>query len=141
MNHGYEESGLNSLKACAAISVGLLAGCTSSSFSSNPDAPDNEVAIIHGASSASVLVSPTPVIVRSVDGRSVSGASSSVRLSPGRHLLRVTCYQSLFSKNTHDLDVTVAAGRSYELVSDVSPDKISDGTPDCEARIRDRGRE
>ena len=123
------------------VCIACATACTTSSFSSNPDAPDNEVAIVYSASSASVMVSPRPVIIRSVDGRAVSGTSSSVRLSPGRHLLRVTCYQSLFSKSTHDLEITVMAGRSYELVSDVSPNKISDGSPDCKASMRDRRRE
>jgi len=81
------------------------------------------------------LFSPRPVVIKSVDGRPVSVAANSVRVSPGIHTLVVTCYQSLFARNTHELTVSVEAGETYTLTSQIRPNKISDGSADCEARM------
>lgn len=112
-----------------------ILGCTTTDSNTSADTADSDIAIIRGASRATVLVSPTPVIIREVDGKSVSGASSSVRVAPGVHTLLVTCYESMFSKNTHELTITVVAGATYELLSRIDPNKISDDSPDCEARL------
>jgi hypothetical protein len=74
-------------------------------------------------------------VIKSVDGKSVNFAAGSVRVSPGIHTLVVTCYQSLFARNTHELTVSVQSGETYTLSSQISPDKISDGTAECEAQI------
>jgi len=91
--------------------------------------------VIQGASRGAVLFSPRPVVIKSVDGKSANLAAGSVRVSPGIHTLVVTCYQSLFARNTHELTVSVEAGETYTLSSQIMPDKISDGSPDCEAQI------
>ena len=92
-------------------------------------------AVIQGASRGTALFSPTPVVIKSVDGRPVSVTAKSVRVVPGIHTLVVTCYQSLFARNTHELTVSVSAGETYTLTSQISPNKISDGSEECEARI------
>jgi hypothetical protein len=99
------------------------------------DTSDSNGALIQGASRGTALFSPTPVMIKSVDGKSVNFASGSVRVSPGIHTLVVTCYQSLFARNTHELTVSVQSGETYTLTSQISPNKISDGTADCEAQI------
>jgi hypothetical protein len=123
--------------AISAVSICAM-GCATTSSNAAADSADVDVAVVRGASRGTVLVSPTPVIIRKVDGKEVSGASSSVRLSPGNHVLLVTCYESMFSKNTHELTISVDAGRTYDLISRIEPNKISDGTPDCEARLMPR---
>ena len=99
------------------------------------DASSSSRALIVGASRATALFSPTPVVIRSVDGKAVAFTADSVRVSSGIHVLVVTCYQSLFSRNTHELTVSVEAGEKYTLSSQISPNKISDGSADCEAQI------
>ena len=120
--------------AIGSLVISIL-GCTTTDSNISADTLDTDIAIIRGASRATVLFSPTPVIIRKVDGKPVSGASSSVRVSPGAHNLLVTCYESLFAKNTHELKITVAAGNIYDLLTRIDPNKISDDTPDCEARL------
>lgn len=127
--------------ALVSVLAHALAGCATSDAGGARESDDVDVAVIRGASRGTVLVSPTPVIIRQVDGRKVSGASSSVRVSPGEHHLVVTCYESMFSRNTHELTVLVAAGRTYDLVSNIDPNKISDGTPDCEAQLTPSGQQ
>ncbi len=130
------------MRGCKCIAIGTISifalGCATTSSNATVDSADADVAVVRGASRGTVLVSPTPVIIREVDGKKVSGASSSVRLSPGNHVLLVTCYESMFSKNTHELTISVDAGRTYDLISRIDPNKISDATPDCEARLMPR---
>jgi hypothetical protein len=99
------------------------------------DSADSNGALILGASRGAALFSPRPVVIKSVDGKSVNFAAGSVRISPGIHVLVVTCYQSLFARNTHELTVSVEAGETYILSSQIIPDKISDGSAECEAQI------
>ncbi len=61
--------------------------------------------------------------------------AKSVRVVPGIHTLVVTCYQSLFARNTHELINAATATETYTLTSQISPNKISDGSEECEARI------
>jgi len=99
------------------------------------DSSASNSAVILGASRGTVLFSPRAVVIKSVDGKSVSVTANSVRVSPGIHVLIVTCYQSLFARNTHELTVSVEAGETYTLSSQIVPNKISDGSEDCEARM------
>ena len=99
------------------------------------EAPDPDRALILGASRGTALFSPRPVVIKSVDGKSVAATADSVRVSPGTHVLVVTCYQSLFARNTHELTVSVDAGQTYVLTSQIVPNKISDGSAKCEAEI------
>jgi hypothetical protein len=113
----------------------LLFGCGTADTIDASDSPQEKLALILGASRGTALFSPRPVVIKSVDGRSVAVTAGSVRVAPGIHTLLVTCYQSLFARNTHELTVSVEAGETYALSSQISPNKISDGSEKCEARI------
>ena len=113
----------------------LLIGCGMTDTIDASDLSEANRALILGASRVTALFSPTPVVIKSVDGKSVAITADSVRVSPGIHVLVVTCYQSLFARNTHELTVSVEAGETYTLSSQISPNKISDGSKDCEASI------
>jgi hypothetical protein len=121
------------------IGIGLCAcivlGCGTTETYSNSSASDSSVAIIRAASRATVLFSPRPVVIEEVDGKRIPGTSSSIKVSPGGHVLRVTCRESLFAKNTHDLSIYVQAGETYSLSAHVEPDKIRDGTEKCKAEL------
>lgn len=127
------------LKPAMVISVSLVAGCGMTDTIDTSELPESDSALIQGASRGTALFSPTPVVIKSVDGKTVNFASGSVRVSPGIHTLVVTCYQSLFARNTHELTVSVQSGAVYTLSSQIIPDKISDGTADCEAKITRSG--
>ena len=113
----------------------LLVGCGMTDTIDSSGTSESNRALILGASRGTALFSPRPVVIKSVDGRSVAATADSVRVSPGIHVLVVTCYQSLFARNTHELSVSVDAGETYFLTSQISPDKISDGSAECEAEI------
>ncbi len=113
----------------------LLIGCGMTDTIDSSDSPESDRALIVGASRGTALFSPTPVVIKSVDGKSVAVTADSVRVSSGVHVLVVTCYQSLFSRNTHELTVSVEAGEKYALSSQIVPNKIRDGSADCEAEI------
>ncbi len=113
----------------------LITGCGTTDTIGTSGSSASNSAVIQGASRGTALFSPTPVVIKSVDGRPVSVTAKSVRVVPGIHTLVVTCYQSLFARNTHELTVSVSAGETYTLTSQISPNKISDGSEECEARI------
>jgi len=113
----------------------LLGGCGMTDTIDSPASSESNQALIVGASRGTVLFSPTPVVIKSVDGKAVAVTADSVRVSAGIHVLVVTCYQSLFSRNTHELTVSVEAGEKYTLSSQIIPNKIRDGSADCEAEI------
>ena len=113
----------------------LLVGCGMTDTIDSAAASESNRALIVGASRGTVLFSPTPVVIRSVDGKAVAVTADSVRGSAGIHVLVVTCYQSLFSRNTHELTVSVEAGEKYTLSSQIIPNKIRDGSADCEAEL------
>jgi len=117
------------------IIAALLIGCGTTDMIDASASSEADHALILGASRGMALFSPRPVVIKSVDGRPVSVAANSVRVSPGIHTLVVTCYQSLFARNTHELTVSVEAGETYTLTSQIRPNKISDGSADCEARM------
>jgi len=113
----------------------FLVGCGMTDTIDSSGTSASNRALILGASRGTALFSPRPVVIKSVDGRSVAASADSVRVSPGIHVLVVTCYQSLFARNTHEMSVSVDAGETYVLTSQISPDKISDGSAECEAKI------
>jgi hypothetical protein len=115
-------------------------GCGVTDTIDTPGSAESNGAVILGASRGTALFSPRPVVIKSVDGKPVNFAAGSVRVSPGTHVLVVTCYQSLFARNTHELTVWVNSGETYTLSSQVMPDKISDGSADCEAQISSSGK-
>lgn len=113
----------------------LLIGCGTTDTIDASGSSKVDQALISGASRGMALFSPRPVVIKTVDGRPVSVAANSVRVAPGIHTLVVTCYQSLFARNTHELTVSVEAGETYTLTSQIRPNKISDGSADCEAHM------
>ncbi len=117
------------------MSASLLIACGVTDTIDTSDSTKSGGALIQGASRGTAFFSPRPVVIKSVDGRSVNFAAGSVRVSEGIHVLVVTCYQSLFARNTHELTVSVQSGETYTLSSQISPDKISDGSAKCEAQI------
>ena len=123
------------IKPAVLITTMLLVGCGVTDTIDSSDTSKSDTALILGASRGTALFSPRPVVIKSVDGRSVNFAAGSIRVSPGIHVLEVTCYQSLFARNTHELTVSVEAGATYTLTSQISPNKIRDGSADCEAEI------
>jgi len=112
----------------------ILIGCGTTDTIDASESSKADQALILGASRGMALFSPRPVVIKSVDGRPVSVTANSVRVSPGIHTLVVTCYQSLFARNTHELTISVKAGETYTLTSQIRPNKISDGSAECEAR-------
>jgi hypothetical protein len=122
-------------RTAMAMSIYLLVACGTTDTIDSSESAESNGALILGASRGTALFSPRPVVIKSVDGRPVSFAAGSVRVSAGIHVLLVTCYQSLFARNTHELTVSVQAGETYALSSQIRPDKISDDSPECEAQI------
>ena len=123
------------VKSAVIMSASLLFACGVTDTIDRSDSAESNGAVIQGASRGTALFSPRPVVIKSVDGRPVNFAAGSVRVSAGIHVLVVTCYQSLFARNTHELTVSVESGETYSLSSQIDPDKISDGSADCEAQI------
>lgn len=119
------------IAACGCI----ILGCTTTETSGSKGRFDTSVATIKASSRATVLFSPRPVVILEVDGEAISSASSSVTVSPGGHVLLVSCRESLFSKNTHSLSIYVQGGETYSLSSHVEPDKIKDGSGKCKAEL------
>ena len=112
-----------------------MLGCGTTETYQNEDVPDSSVAIIRAASRATVLFSPRPVVIEEVDGKRIPSTSSSIKVSPGGHVLLVTCRESLFAKNTHNLSIYVEAGETYSLSAHVEPNKIRDGSEKCKAEL------
>jgi hypothetical protein len=112
-----------------------MIGCGTTHTIDASESSKADQALILGASRGMALFSPRPVVIKSVDGRPVSVTANSVRVSSGIHTLVVTCYQSLFARNTHELTISVEAGGTYTLTSQIRPNKISDGSEECEARM------
>ena len=69
----------------------LVIGCGTTDTINASDSAEANWALILGASRGTALFSPRPVVIKSVDGKSVSAMVNSVRVSPGIHVLVVTC--------------------------------------------------
>ena len=135
MNDNMRRLRRKSMHVLPVVNALLLAGCGMTDTIDSAASSESNQALIVGASRGTVLFSPTPVVIKSVDGKAVAVTADSVRVSAGIHVLVVTCYQSLFSRNTHELTVSVEAGEKYTLSSQIIPNKIRDGSADCEAEI------
>lgn len=120
--------------AVSAVSCFVI-GCGVTDTVNTSGASKSDTALILGASRGTALFSPRPVVIKTVDGRPVNFAAGSIRVEPGIHVLEVTCYQSLLARNTHELTVSVEAGATYMLTSQISPNKIRGGSADCRAEI------
>ncbi|MGH8497070.1 MAG: hypothetical protein ACREVN_13140 [Gammaproteobacteria bacterium] len=89
-----------------------------------------DVAIIQSASRLTVLFSPNPVYVRSVDGRDIAAGVSELVVEPGEHTLVARCRANLIYGSTHTLELDLQAGNTYRLESVANP------TTRCSVRVR-----
>lgn len=65
---------------------------------------------------------PLSVLLRQVDGRTLSVGENAVDVLPGSHTLLVDCrIQETDSTTRHSLEVEVSAGRRYKLVAETGP--------------------
>ena len=100
-------------KLTIVMSASVMFGCGMTDTIDTSGTADSNRAMILGASRGTALFSPRPVVIKSVDGNSVAATADSVRVAPGIHVLVVTCYQSLFARNTHEMTVSVEAGECF----------------------------
>ncbi len=101
-----------------AMVTGLLclAGCMTQQAYDGPKLDRDEVAHISGdlRFTAGAAVS---VLLRQVDGRTLSVSQSGVDVNPGSHQLLVDCLvRESGATSRFSLDVEVSAGRRYRLV-------------------------
>ena len=101
--------------------VSIAAGCmTAQTYDGERRDPD-EVAHIAGDLRVTAGA-PLSLILRKVDGQTLSVSQSSVEVLPGTHTLLVDCrIQETQSISRHSIDVEVFAGRRYRLVADTGP--------------------
>ena len=86
-----------------------------------PRRPRSEVAHIAGDLALSAGA-PISVLLRQVDGISLSLGQSAVDVLPGSHQLLVDCrIQETRSLSRHSIDVEVYEGRTYRLVPETGP--------------------
>ena len=65
---------------------------------------------------------PVTVILRQVDGRTLSIGENAVEVLPGSHTLLVDCrIAETGSVSRHAIEAEVSAGRRYRLVAETSP--------------------
>lgn len=106
----------SALIVCAAI-----AGCMTAQTYDGERRPRHEVAHIAGDLAINAGA-PLSVILRQVDGKTLSVGQSAVDVLPGSHRLLVDCrIQETGSITRHSLDIDVGEGRSYRLVAETGP--------------------
>jgi len=70
---------------------------------------------------------PVSLLLRRIDGIDLSLGQYAATVLPGRHTLLVDCQlEDLGVVSRHSLDVELAAGRRYSLITDMAP-----GNRDC----------
>jgi len=104
----------------------LMQGCmTAQTYEGEPRARD-EVAHIVGDARITAGA-PISVVLRQVDGKTLSLGQSSVDVLPGKHSLLVDCrIQATDSITRHEIEQDFFAGRRYRLVAETGP-----GVRDC----------
>ena len=109
------------IKLTAGLCLSGLAGCmTAQSYDGERRAPD-EVAHIAGDLQVTAGA-PMSLILRQVDGQTLSISQSAVEVLPGTHTLLVDCrLQETQSVSRHSIEVEVYAGRRYRLVAETGP--------------------
>ena len=66
--------------------------------------------------------SPVSLILRQVDGHTLSVGENSIDVLPGEHRLLVDCrIAETDSVSRHSIDAEVSAGRRYRLVAETEP--------------------
>lgn len=103
------------------IAAAMLAasGCMTAQTYEGPRRPRSEVAHIAGDLP---LGAPISVLLRQVDGVTLSFSQSSVDVLPGTHTLLVDCrIQETGGVSRHSIEVEVFEGRTYRLVPETGP--------------------
>lgn len=96
----------------------LSGGCMTQQSYEGAKLPRDEVAHISG-DLRFTAGAPLSVLLRQVDGRTLSVGENAVDVLPGSHNLLVDCrIQETDSTTRHSLDVEVSAGRRYKLVAE-----------------------
>lgn len=86
-----------------------------------PRRPRSEVAHIAGDTALSAGA-PISVLLRQVDGVTLSVSQSAVDVLPGTHTLLVDCrIQETSGVSRHSIEVEVYEGRTYRLVPETGP--------------------
>jgi hypothetical protein len=98
----------------------MLQGCMTLKGYEGPRLPFGEVAHVQGDYKMRAGA-PVSVLLRQVDGLAVDIRFSSVDLLPGRHSLLVDCSIGDASGGRHRLEVDLAAGRRYVIVTETGP--------------------
>ena len=106
-----------------------LAGCATARMYEGEARLAEDVAVIRASSRLSVLFSPNPVYVRSIDGRPVGAATATLVVEPGLHALVARCRANLIYGSTHTLTLDADAGVEYTLESRPNP------TTRCSVRV------
>jgi len=99
----------------------VLTGCMTQQGYEGPKLPADQVAHITGDLRVTAG-SPLSLILRQVDGNTLSAGQSAVEVLPGKHELLVDC-QVAETKSTsrHAITVEVYAGEKYRLVAETAP--------------------
>lgn len=111
-----------------AAALGLSACATARLYEGEAQLTE-DVAIIQSASRLTVLFSPNPVYVRSVDGRDIAAGVSELVVEPGTHTLVTRCRANLIYGSTHTIELNAEPGETYRLESVANP------TTRCSVRI------
>jgi hypothetical protein len=98
-----------------------VAGCMTQQAYEGEKRPADQLAHIRGDLRVSAG-SPLTLILRQIDGKTLSAAQSAVDVLPGKHQLLVDC-QVAETKSTsrHAIAVEVYAGERYRLVAETAP--------------------
>lgn len=100
-----------------------LSACATARMYEGEARLSEDVAVIRSASRLSVLFSPNPVYVQSIDGRPVAAGVSELVVEPGEHVLVTRCRANLIYGSTHTVDLVAQAGETYRLESTANPTK------------------
>jgi hypothetical protein len=98
----------------------LLAGCMTFKGYEGPRLPLDEVARVQGDYKMRAGA-PVSLLLRQVDGLTVDVRFSEVDLLPGTHSLLIDCVVAGGAGGRHRLEVDLAAGRRYVIVSETGP--------------------
>jgi hypothetical protein len=111
---------MNRLLAAIAIAA-VCSGCMTAQLYDGEPRGSDEVARISGDLRITAGA-PLSIILRGVDGQTLSAGQSSVDVLPGKHRLLVDCrIAETRSVTRHSIEADVSAGRRYRLVAETGP--------------------
>ena len=106
--------------SAAMVSLLLLGGCMTLKGYEGPRLPYDELAHVQGDYKMRAGA-PVSLLLRQVDGLTVDVRFSEVDLLPGTHSLLIDCVVAGGAGGRHRLEVDLAAGRRYVIVSETGP--------------------